>query len=103
MKAALELSQNDFFARVGVHDLVACVYFKKGGEVFSKTFDVMGNPKEKDDFYYLRAALVELLALSFFDQFKKVIIFSDGEPKHFKIRKRLYLFSLIDAAYPPKF
>jgi len=103
VKAALELSQNDYFARVGVPDLVVCVYSKKGGVVSSEIIDIMGQTKEKDDFYYVRAAWMELLNRNIFDGFRKIIIFSDGGPKHFKIRKSLYLFSLIDAAYPQKF
>jgi hypothetical protein len=103
VKSALELSQNDYFARVGVPDLVVCVYFKEGTEIVSKTFDLLGTPKEKDDFFDLRSAWLELLALPFFDDFKKITIWSDGGPKHFKIRKSLYLFSLIDSSYPQEF
>jgi len=103
VKAALELSQNDYFARVGVPDLVVCAYYMVGKKIVSKTFDLLANTKEKDDFYYLRAAWVELLAHPFFEKFKNIKIWSDGGPKHFKIRKSLYLFSLIDAAYPQEF
>ena len=36
-------------------------------------------------------------------RFKNIKIFSDGGPKHFKIRKSLYLFSLLQDAYPSVF
>ena len=79
IKATLELSQEDFFARKGVPDLVLFVYYKMEGNLVHKSFDILSVTSEKDDFSYLRSAWLTLLnETSFFDQFKKIIIFSDG-------------------------
>jgi len=104
IKSDLQLSQEDFFARKGVPDLVLFAYYKKQGRLEHQSFDIISKVQEKDDFGYLRSAWMFLLnELSFFDHFQKIIIFSDGGPKHFKIRKSLYLFSLISACYNQEF
>jgi len=79
IKADLQLSQEDFFARKGVPDLVLFAYYKQNGKLTYKSFDILAKASEKDDFSYLRSAWLTLLnETSFFDQFKKIIIFSDG-------------------------
>ena len=103
VKADLELSQNDYFARFGVPDLVVCVYFKEKGDTKCEIFNFLANTKEKEDFYFLREAWVALLDTPLMKRFRNIKIFSDGGPKHFKIRKSLFLFSLLQDAYPQNF
>ena len=103
VKADLELSQNDYFARFGVPDLVVCVYYKEKGETKCEIFNFLAKTKEKEDFYFLREAWIALLDTPLMKRFKNIKIFSDGGPKHFKIRKSLYLFSLLQDAYPQYF
>ena len=103
VKTDLELSQKDFFARFGVPDLVLYVYFKKGGQLKSEAFDILSKKDEKEDFPYLRSAWLYLLNSGFLDDFHIIHVFSDGGPKHFKIRKSIFFFSLLDTYYPQKF
>jgi len=104
IKAELELSQEDFFARKGVPDLVIFAYFKKGSILEHRSFDILAKTSEKDDFAYLRSSWIYLLnQTDFFDGFQKIIIFSDGGPKHFKIRKSLFFFSLLSCYYEQEF
>jgi len=103
VKADLELTQNDYFARFGVPDLVVCVYYKEQGETTCEIFNFLAKTKEKEDFYFLREAWMTLLDTPLLKKFQTIKIFSDGGPKHFKIRKSLYLFSLLEEAYPQTF
>ena len=101
VKQDIKLSQRDFFARKGIPDLVLFCYYKKGDKTEKHIFDILAKKEEKEDFFYLRSAWLHLLnENTFFDQFQKIIVFSDGGPKHFKTRRSLCLFSLLDAKYP---
>ena len=106
VQACLEMSQTDYFARVGVPDLVLYVYYreKTGGELKTMCFDLLSKAKEKDDYCYVKAAWLHLLNNeTIFDNMKIIHIFSDGGPKHFKIRKSLFMLSLLNAYYPQTF
>jgi len=106
VQACLEMSQADYFARVGVPDLVVYVYYrdKKDGPIHTVCFDLLSKVKEKDDYSYVRSCWLHLLNNEpLFDSFKIIHVFSDGGPKHFKIRKTIFFFSLLNAYYPQTF
>jgi len=95
VKAVLQMSQEDYFARKEAPDLVLFAYYRnEKGEVVFKSFDILSKVAQKDDFAYLRSAWLHLLNQGdFFDRFHTIKIFSDGGPKHFKIRKSIFFFS----------
>lgn len=61
IKAELELSQEDYFARKGVPDLILFVYYREGNEIKYQSFDIISKRSEKDDFGYVRSAWLHLL------------------------------------------
>jgi len=100
VKGDIQLSQEDFFARYGVPCLVMfCYYLNEKGEVIHQVSDFMSKTEEKDDFDYVRARIY-LLEHPFMQRFKKIVLYSDGGPKHFKIRKTLFSFSVLDHYFP---
>jgi len=104
VQACLEMSQADYFARVGVPDLVCYIYYREDGVLKHKCFDIISKSKEKDDYAYFRSAWLQLLNNeTIFDQFHSIHLFTDGGPKHFKIRKSLYFMTLLNAYYPQRF
>eukprot|EP00733_Pompholyxophrys_punicea_P000507 Pompholyxophrys_punicea_v1_NODE_144_length_3209_cov_54.434686.p1 type:complete len:655 gc:universal NODE_144_length_3209_cov_54.434686:2046-82(-) len=106
VKADINLSQKDYFARFGVPDFVLVAYFYSfnEGKIVTKTFDFISKTESKEDINYVIATWLYLLnETNFLDQFKKVYVFSDGGPKHFKIRKSIYFFSILQAYYGIRF
>ena len=72
VKADLELTQNDYFARFGVPDLVVCVYYKEQGETTCEIFNFLAKTKEKEDFYFLREAWMTLLDTPLLKKFQTI-------------------------------
>jgi hypothetical protein len=102
----IEMTQKSFFARVGVPDLILVKYWRdeEGGELKSETYDFFSKTEEKDDFHYVRSCWLYLLNnTEELDAFHTVRIWSDGGPKHFKIRRSIFLFSVLQDAYAKTF
>eukprot|EP00733_Pompholyxophrys_punicea_P000790 Pompholyxophrys_punicea_v1_NODE_289_length_2364_cov_36.367259.p1 type:complete len:348 gc:universal NODE_289_length_2364_cov_36.367259:1215-172(-) len=100
----LNMTQRDFFARRGVPDMVMVLYFKVNGILHHTFVDYISKIAEKDDFLYVRSALLHLLnETTLLDNFKTVYLWSDGGPKHYKIRRTIFFLSILDNFYPQTF
>ena len=72
------------------------VFYGEGGELIYKAFDIF-HDKAKNDYSFVRAALLWLMAQSFMQRFDLFKFWSDGGPKHFKIRRTLF-FATVELA-----
>eukprot|EP00732_Lithocolla_globosa_P002254 Lithocolla_globosa_v1_NODE_1429_length_2580_cov_31.909307.p1 type:complete len:642 gc:universal NODE_1429_length_2580_cov_31.909307:1952-27(-) len=100
----ISMSQKAFFARVGVPDLILVKYWKEDGKIKSETYDFFSETEEKDDFHYVRSCWLWLLnETNELDDFHTIRVWSDGGPKHFKIRRTIFFFSVLQEKYGKKF
>ena len=86
-----------------VQDLIICCYWydeeSKGG-LGREYCHFVGNKGETNGVHFVAGCWKQLLKEKWFKSPTKIIIWSDGGPKHFKVSANLQIFQAIQQTYP---